>query len=742
MIGKYCLLIAVIIQLLNQAHAQNSVGIGTENSNNNAVLELVSPNNNQGFLVPRLTSVQRLDMASNLATSENGLLVYDSEENKFYYWQNGSWSAIESGSAFTSGDGISINGNTITNEGDADADPLNEIQDIVLTGNILSITNNPDASSIDLSSLMGINTDSQDLTFTGNRIELTGDPDGTIIDLSGFDQDASDDFDGDFTSLTSVPVGLDDGDDVNDADADPTNEFNIGLALSSTSIQVTDAGGTLSTDLNTVFATNTQITASDAADLDKDNTNEYNTGSGLNVTAIEITDGGSTQSIELGGTFATDAELAASDAADLDKDNTNEYNTGSGLNITAIEITDGGSTQSIELGGTFATDAELAASDAADLDKDNTNEYNTSSALNVTAIEITDGGSTQSIELGGTFATDAELATSDAADLDKDNTNEYNTSSALNVTAIEITDGGSTQSIELGGTFATDAELAASDAADLDKDNTNEYNTGSGLNVTAIEITDGGGTQTIELDGTFATDAQVTAAVAASNAADLDKDNTNEFNTGSTLNVTAIEITDGGSTQSIELGGTFATDAELAASDAADLDKDNTNEFQTISLTGTDATLSNSGGTISVLDYNPSFFKAAPVATQSIPSGTNQILFGDITAPNYSSGQYDDTNSRYIASENGFYNFSGLITFNGSIGANLTVLLVVDGNFSNPVYQKSVPSGNISIDFTCDLSLTSGNSVAVWLINPLAGSISTADTPTSTVMYFSGRRFN
>ena len=42
-----------------------SVGINTNSPNENAVLELVSPNSNQGFLVPRLTSAQRNSMSLN-----------------------------------------------------------------------------------------------------------------------------------------------------------------------------------------------------------------------------------------------------------------------------------------------------------------------------------------------------------------------------------------------------------------------------------------------------------------------------------------------------------------------------------------------------------------------------------------------------------------------------------------------------------------------------------------------------
>ena len=86
--GKYCLLSILGALLFCQANAQNSVGIGTENSNENAVLELVSPANNQGFLVPRLSSAERLNMIVNFDSNENGLLVFDSDEGKFYYWQN------------------------------------------------------------------------------------------------------------------------------------------------------------------------------------------------------------------------------------------------------------------------------------------------------------------------------------------------------------------------------------------------------------------------------------------------------------------------------------------------------------------------------------------------------------------------------------------------------------------------------------------------------------------------------
>ena len=97
---------------------------------------------------------------------------------------------------------------------DADADPANEIQDLQLIGNILTITNNGTATSIDLSMYLD-NTDTQldetavdamvanngyltteidgsvtneiqDLQLVGNTLTITNNGSATSIDLSGY----------------------------------------------------------------------------------------------------------------------------------------------------------------------------------------------------------------------------------------------------------------------------------------------------------------------------------------------------------------------------------------------------------------------------------------------------------------------------------------------------------------------------------------------------------------------------
>ena len=76
-------------------NAQNSVGIGTATPNQNTVLELVSPNGNQGFLLPRLTTAQRTvtSFTSSLSSNENGMIVYDSDLSQFFYWLDTQWVA-------------------------------------------------------------------------------------------------------------------------------------------------------------------------------------------------------------------------------------------------------------------------------------------------------------------------------------------------------------------------------------------------------------------------------------------------------------------------------------------------------------------------------------------------------------------------------------------------------------------------------------------------------------------------
>lgn len=91
-------------------------------------------------------------------------------------------------------------------------------------------------------------------------------------------------------------------DNVDDADADPTNELNTSVILNGANLETTDAGGTIYTDLTSLID-----------DADSDPTNELNSTVVLNGASLEVTDAG--------GTISTDLSSLIDDA---DADPTNE----------------------------------------------------------------------------------------------------------------------------------------------------------------------------------------------------------------------------------------------------------------------------------------------------------------------------------------------------------------------------------------------------------------------------------
>ncbi|MBL7813921.1 MAG: tail fiber domain-containing protein [Saprospiraceae bacterium] len=79
-----CLLVFASIQL---SFAQN-VGINTTTPHNSAALDITATD--KGILVPRLTTTQR----TNIISPATGLLVFDMDENKFYFYDGTTWSAV------------------------------------------------------------------------------------------------------------------------------------------------------------------------------------------------------------------------------------------------------------------------------------------------------------------------------------------------------------------------------------------------------------------------------------------------------------------------------------------------------------------------------------------------------------------------------------------------------------------------------------------------------------------------
>ena len=122
-----------------------------------------------------------------------------------------------------------------------DGDPTNEIQVLSISNDTLSLSNG--GGSVTLSS----STDSQDLSLSGNTLSLTNDP--TPVDLSGYlDNTDNQNLTGATISGTTLQIDIQGGNSatvdlvslVDDADADPTNEYNTGATLNGTNLEISD----------------------------------------------------------------------------------------------------------------------------------------------------------------------------------------------------------------------------------------------------------------------------------------------------------------------------------------------------------------------------------------------------------------------------------------------------------------------------------------------------------------------
>ncbi|KAA1246579.1 T9SS type A sorting domain-containing protein [Aquimarina sp. RZ0] len=128
--------------------ASGTVGIGTFGPNTNASIHMNSTS--KGLLINRMTTDQRTTFGGTLAAGDNGMMVFDNEENKLYLWDGTQW---------------------ITNTDD---------QSLSIATNVLALE---DGGSVDLSSFLD-NTDNQELSLATNTLSISG---GTnTVDLSAF----------------------------------------------------------------------------------------------------------------------------------------------------------------------------------------------------------------------------------------------------------------------------------------------------------------------------------------------------------------------------------------------------------------------------------------------------------------------------------------------------------------------------------------------------------------------------
>ncbi len=139
------------------------LGIGVTNPNQYAAIELAEKN--KGLLVNRLTNAERTAFQASLTATEKGLIVYDTEDNALYTWDGAIWSSSTNTDTHLTEvevDAMADDNGYLTSFSEVDGDITNEIQDLQLVGNDLTITNNGTATTIDLSAYLDdTDTDTQ-----------------------------------------------------------------------------------------------------------------------------------------------------------------------------------------------------------------------------------------------------------------------------------------------------------------------------------------------------------------------------------------------------------------------------------------------------------------------------------------------------------------------------------------------------------------------------------------------------
>ncbi|MEQ8646432.1 MAG: tail fiber domain-containing protein [Cyclobacteriaceae bacterium] len=371
----------------------------------------------------------------------------------------------------------------ITSPDDADADATNEIQTLTKSGNsiILSVNN----SSVNIGEgTPGIGQflewdganwvpvtppSAQELQFAGNILSLSNDPSATTIDFSTWDLNASDDFDGDYNSLINIPGTF------------------APSAHNHTESEITDLAHYTDADIDGTEVAFANWDKDVTDDFDGDYNNLINipgtfTPSAHNHTESEITDLAHYTDADIDGTEAAFTNWDKDVTDDFDGDYNNLINipgtfAPSAHNHTESEITDLAHYTDADIDGTEAAFINWDKDVTDDFDGDYNNLINipgtfTPSAHNHTESEITDLAHYTDADIDGTEVAFANWDKDVTDDFDGDYNSLINipgtfAPSAHNHTESEITDLAHYTDADIDGT-----EVAF---ANWDKDVTDDF---------------------------------------------------------------------------------------------------------------------------------------------------------------------------------------------------------------------------------------------------------------------------
>ncbi|MGB3142554.1 MAG: hypothetical protein WBB24_00455, partial [Maribacter sp.] len=243
------------------------------------------------------------------------------------------------------------------------------------------------------------------------------------------------------------------------------------------------------------------------------------------------------------------------------------------------------------------------------------NEYNTAFGVSGSNLRLTDGGGNLDVPLSSLGTDSQTLSTNGSAgqvSISGGNAIILNVNDADSVigneTITSMTYNAGVITVNEGGNTPRTVNISG---LNTDNQRVDKFN----LNGTTLELSllrDAEADKTINLGNTFATDAEL----AASDAADLDKVIGNEYNTAFSISGSNLRLTDGGGNLDVPLANIDTQDLSIDATgkiislvnggsvtiNADDADASPTNEIQTLSRSGTNISLTNGGGTVSIAD--------------------------------------------------------------------------------------------------------------------------------------------